>query len=66
VTKNQPFLTVEPISRWIDQRTAGRLARIIHECRREAAETEASIAPAHPRRAGTRPFRGLLARRTAR
>jgi hypothetical protein len=39
------------------------LARIIHECRREAAEIEAPfISPAHPRRAKTRPFsRGLLA-----
>jgi hypothetical protein len=32
------------------------IARIIHECRREATETEAPIAPAHLRCAGTRPF----------
>ncbi len=32
------------------------LARIIHECRREAAETEASHCTPHPRHAKTRPF----------
>ncbi len=55
------------------ERADERLARIIHECRREAAETEAFISPAHPAPAKTgalpeerAPSRGLLAGRTAR
>jgi hypothetical protein len=40
-------------------------AWIMHECRREAVETEAIISPARPARQDA-PFHGILAGRTAR